>query len=153
MSMAIGSLGTMNQVSLTKMHQEMFKRLDQNGDGKVDKTEFAAAGKKQDAGKAEELFGRQHQRGRVGRVPDEDGGDQEVGRAPDRASPRARLANRPAHCHVRQRKSRRTGRELDVPLRVGRPRLSFADPLDHAACGSAVAMPEKNRLSREAVSS
>jgi len=57
MSMAIGSLGTMNQVSLTKMHQEMFKRLDQNGDGKVDKTEFAAAGKKQDAGKAEELFG------------------------------------------------------------------------------------------------
>ena len=56
MSMAIGSLGSMNQVSLTKMHQEMFKRLDQNGDGKVDKTEFAAAGKKQDAGKAEELF-------------------------------------------------------------------------------------------------
>ena len=56
MSMAIGSVGSMSQVSLAKLHQEMFTRLDQNSDGKIDKTEFAAAGKKQGASETEKLF-------------------------------------------------------------------------------------------------
>lgn len=63
MSMAVGSVGSMSQASLAKMHQEMFKRLDQNGDGEIDKTEFAAArpsrGSRQagQVDKADELFG------------------------------------------------------------------------------------------------
>jgi Ca2+-binding EF-hand superfamily protein len=54
MSMAIGGLESMSQVSLTKMHQEMFKKLDQNKDGKVDKAEFAAARPKDDTRKTDE---------------------------------------------------------------------------------------------------
>ena len=49
MSMAIGSMGSMDQVSLAKLHQQMFKKLDQNSDGKIDKAEFSAARPKDDA--------------------------------------------------------------------------------------------------------
>jgi hypothetical protein len=54
MSMTIDGLGSMSQVSLAKMQQEMFKKLDQNGDGKIDKTEFAAARPKDDTRKTDE---------------------------------------------------------------------------------------------------
>lgn len=57
MSTAIGSIGSTSQVSLATLYQEMFKKVDQNGDGKIDKTEFTSAGKAEDASKAEEMFG------------------------------------------------------------------------------------------------
>lgn len=57
MSMTIGSVGSMSQISLARMHQEMFKKADQNGDGTIDKTEFAAIGQRKDSSKADEIFG------------------------------------------------------------------------------------------------
>ncbi len=45
-----------DSTSATERNKKMFDSADQNGDGKIDKTEFAAAGKTRDSSKGDEMF-------------------------------------------------------------------------------------------------